>query len=306
MKGRSSLAEGSLRQLISPNDRGEFRKFWPRRRRNVLSGGELVLENHYVTGRSEFEAPGMTHHMLIIPLRAHTPMRFGWSAATFEGIFRTGDQILLPAGEPSHCRFDRIDDALVAHFQPEYLRRLLESEWGVDPAKLSIGCDLWFQNSSLVDIGRMMRDALSLESGHRLLLESLGTAAGMLLLNSDRSLKGHRPHVERRGELPALSRVLDYMNCHFADDVGLAELAAVAGCSLQHFKRAFKVSTGIPPHRFLLSIRIKHSQALLVKNGLALAQIALECGFSSQSHFSSAFRRYTGVSPARWQRTALS
>ena len=141
----------------------------------------------------------MTHHMLIIPLRADTRMRFGWVDATFEGLFRTGDQILLPAGEPSHCRFDRIDDALVVHFLPEYLGGLLESEWEINSAKLAIGCDLWFQNSSLLGIGRMMRDALSLEFGHRLLLESLGTAAGMLLLNSSRSLRDHRPAFERTG-----------------------------------------------------------------------------------------------------------
>jgi AraC family transcriptional regulator len=272
-----------------------------------LSGGELVLENHCATGPSEFEAPGMTHHMLIIPLKANTRMCFGWVGATFEGMFQTGDQILLPAQQASHCRFDRIDDALVAHFTPGYLRRLLESEWQIDSRNLATDCDLWFQNPSLLSIGRVMRDTLSLEqSGHRLLLESLGTAAGMLLLDSCRSLTAHRPPVERWGKLPALKRVLDYMNCHLADNVGLAELAALAGCSLQHFKRAFKVSTGTPPHRFLLALRIKRAQALLAENNLALAQIALECGFSSQSHFTSAFHRHTGCSPARWRRATLS
>ena len=45
-----------IAKLIGPSDRGEFRQFWPRRSRDILSGGELVLENHYATGRSEFEA----------------------------------------------------------------------------------------------------------------------------------------------------------------------------------------------------------------------------------------------------------
>jgi hypothetical protein len=94
------MADASSQQFIGPNERGAFRKFWPRRSRDILSGGELVLENHYATGRSEFEAPGMTHHMLIIPLRANTRMRFGWVGATFEGPFRTGDQILPRPGSP--------------------------------------------------------------------------------------------------------------------------------------------------------------------------------------------------------------
>ena len=300
------MADASARHLIGPNDRGAFRKFWPRRSRDILSGGELVLENHTATGRSEFEAPGMTHHMLIIPLQANTRMRFGWAGSTFEGLFRAGDQILLPANEASHCYFDRIDDALVVHLQPDYLNRLFESEWDVAATKLDIGCDIWFQNPSLLWIGRMMRDALSSdEAGQRLLLESLGTAAGMMLLNSSRALKAYRLPVERPGELPAFSRVLDYMNCHLADNIGLAELAALAGCSLQHFKRAFRASAGMPPHRFLLALRIKRAQALLAENKLALAQIALECGFSNQPHFTTAFRRHTGFSPARWRRTTL-
>jgi AraC family transcriptional regulator len=273
----------------------------------MLSRGELVLENHRGTGHSEFEAPGMTHHMLIIPLRARTRMRFGWVGAKFDGLFQTGDQILLPAGEPSYCRFDRIDDALVVHFQPEYLNRLAEGEWDIDTARLALGGDLWFQNSSLLSIGRLMREALTSErSGNRLLLESLGSAAGMLLLNSSRSLEGHRSIAERRGGLPALPLVVDYMNCHLADNIGLAELAALAGCSLQHFKRAFRVSTGKPPHRFLLKLRIERAQVLLVQNNLRLAQIALECGFSSQPHFTSVFREHTGLSPARWRRATLS
>jgi AraC family transcriptional regulator len=300
------MADVSARELIGPSDRGEFRQFWPRRSRDILSDGELVLENHYATGRSEFEAPGMTHHMLIIPLTAQARMRFGWADAKFEGIFRTGDQILLPANEASHCVFDRIEDALVIHFRPEYFSRLLESEWGTDPARLAIGCDLWFQDASLLSIGRVMRDTLNLdEPGQRLLLESLGAAAGMLLINSSRSLKGRSPTFKNPTKLNALPRVLDYMQCHLAENIGLAELAMLAECSLQHFKRGFKASTGTPPHRYLLALRIKRAQALLAANKLALAQIALECGFSSQPHFTSAFHRYTGFSPARWRRIAL-
>ena len=300
------MAHASSRQLISPSDRGEFRQFWPRRSRDILNGGELVLENHYATGRSEFEAPGMTHHMLIIPLMAQTRMRFGWADNTFEGVFRTGDQILLPANEASHCFFERIEDALVIHFRPEYLSRLFESEWGLDPSRLAIGRDLWFQNTSLLSIGRVMRDTLSLgEPGQRLLLESLGASAAMLLINSNRSGKERSRSYYNSAGLQALPRVLDYMESHLAENIGLAELATVAACSLQHFKRGFKNSTGTPPHRYLLELWIKRAQALLATEKLPLAEVALECGFSSQPHFTSTFRQYTGFSPARWRRIAL-
>lgn len=85
-------------------------------------------------------------------------------------------------------------------------------------------------------------------------------------------------------------------------DVSLAELAKACQLSVTHFVRAFHRSVGMSPHQWLMSRRIHKAKALLLDSHRALAQIALECGFSSQSHFTAAFARGTGNSPGRWRR----
>jgi AraC-like DNA-binding protein len=87
-------------------------------------------------------------------------------------------------------------------------------------------------------------------------------------------------------------------------DVSLSELALECGVSVTHFVRGFRRSTGTSPHQWLQGRRIGKAKALLSGSDLSLVEIALACGFSSQSHFSTAFKSSTGTSPGRWRRSS--
>ena len=82
----------------------------------------------------------------------------------------------------------------------------------------------------------------------------------------------------------------------------MADVAAECRLSRGHFTRAFKHSTGQTPHAWLTAYRISQSKSLLDRSDLCLAEIALMCGFSDQSHFTRVFHRIVGVSPGRWRR----
>jgi AraC family transcriptional regulator len=98
-----------------------------------------------------------------------------------------------------------------------------------------------------------------------------------------------------------LHRVCDHLEAHLADDVGLSTLANLVGLSPKHFARAFKQSTGIPPHQWLIARRIERASSLLRETEHTLAQVALNCGFADQSHFTATFRRVQGSSPGRFR-----
>jgi AraC-like DNA-binding protein len=89
-----------------------------------------------------------------------------------------------------------------------------------------------------------------------------------------------------------------------ASNPSLAELARACGLSRGHFTRAFKITTGLSPHQWLLRHRIEKARDMLVRTELPLAQIALRCGFADQSHLTRVFGMAVGDSPAAWRRRA--
>jgi len=135
-------------------------------------------------------------------------------------------------------------------------------------------------------------------------LEMEGRA--LLLVDSLLSLHGHSAERDVRpaAGLPTrqLSRVCDFLTEHFSEDIGLEDLAKLTGLTSKHVARAFRQSTGMPPHQYLIGQRIEAAKRRLVNTRESLADIAVECGFADQSHFTAAFRKAVGYPPGTWRR----
>jgi AraC-like DNA-binding protein len=101
-------------------------------------------------------------------------------------------------------------------------------------------------------------------------------------------------------ERSAVRRARDYLTEHYATDLGLEELAAVAGLSRAHLIRAFRKEFHITPHAFLTDIRIRAARRRLQAGELP-AEVALECGFADQAHFTRHFKARTGLTPGQYR-----
>ncbi len=86
----------------------------------------------------------------------------------------------------------------------------------------------------------------------------------------------------------------------------IAELATAVRLSPSHFARAFKRSVGCSPHHYMLTRRIECAKERMRTTDTPLAQIAVECGFSDQSHFTRCFKRCEGETPTAWHRRVAS
>jgi transcriptional regulator GlxA family with amidase domain len=98
-----------------------------------------------------------------------------------------------------------------------------------------------------------------------------------------------------------LKRVYEYVEAHLDERMPLASLAAAAGLSRMHFAAQFRAATGQCPHEFVWRRRILHAQALLSDTETPIVEIALCVGFQSQAHFTTLFKRVTGLTPKRWR-----
>ena len=96
------------------------------------------------------------------------------------------------------------------------------------------------------------------------------------------------------------------MEAHADAEIGLAQLATVAGLSPSHFSRAFSASTGEPPHRYLMRRRVERAQELLGDTSMSITEIAHASGFSSSQHMATVFQRMASVTPSQYRRERLS
>ena len=105
--------------------------------------------------------------------------------------------------------------------------------------------------------------------------------------------------TNRGGLGPArANRICEYIDSHLQENIALEVLAGIAQLSVHHFAHAFRQSLGIPPHNYIVHRRIEHAQRLIRNTDLPLSEIALEAGFTDQSHLARHFRTITGVSPS--------
>jgi AraC-like DNA-binding protein len=103
-----------------------------------------------------------------------------------------------------------------------------------------------------------------------------------------------------------LRRACEMLAASLEGDLSLKAIAAECQLSISHFSRAFRQSTGHPPHRWLLRHRIDIAKSLMEDRRQPLSQIALATGFVDQSHFTRAFAGQVGISPGAWRRNVLS
>jgi len=108
-----------------------------------------------------------------------------------------------------------------------------------------------------------------------------------------------QPQLNVKGGLSVRSarKVQDFLEENFTRKLTLAEMAAVCGLSSYHFVRAFSRTFGMPPHQYVLDLRLDFAERLLADKRLTIADIAHLSGFSSQSHFTTVMKKYRHVTP---------
>jgi len=106
-----------------------------------------------------------------------------------------------------------------------------------------------------------------------------------------------------RGGLPprVLRRIREYIDNNIDQRISVELLAGLAKLSVCYFVRAFKQSTGITPHDYLIRQRVEKTKQLLSGTDMPLSEIALTVGFADQSHFARRFRQHVGMSPRHYR-----
>jgi AraC-like DNA-binding protein len=99
-----------------------------------------------------------------------------------------------------------------------------------------------------------------------------------------------------------LRRAQQMLLASIESNLPLRHVSEACRLSVSHFARAFKISTGLSPLKWLIALRVDLSRRALMASDISLVDVAAMYGFSDQSHFSRVFRRAVGRSPGAWRR----
>ncbi len=103
-----------------------------------------------------------------------------------------------------------------------------------------------------------------------------------------------------------LRRVQEHIDSRLAERITVDELAAVAGLSRGYFSRAFQAATGESPHQFVLARRLVGARQRLDAGADDLAMLAIQTGFSSHAHLTTAFGNAFGLPPQAYRRRRVA
>ncbi len=191
--------------------------------------------------------------------------------------------------------------AFILSIPPAHLQSIASSE-GLTPAGASQACPMFHDAVIRASLMRLVAAERGCTIAHDLGAE---VAARCLVLRLTELMYGRTP--DWRGDASTfdhrtMGKLVDYIDAHLQHFTPLADLASQCEMSPSHFAKKFRLSAGLSLQRFVNRRRLTASMALLESGSTALSQVALDLGFSSQSHFTRMFSSLTGVTPANYRR----
>lgn len=272
---------------------------------NIVSGLDPSSGGiaHWKHGALHDVVQPMADHVIMTYIDTMQPLerRTGRSVAT--GLARPGNVTIIPAGTSARWDISGAVDVVQLYLPQATIERVAAEADNRSPAEL-------LERTGHLDpiTSRLLTTAAEALDGNTTLDAMFRQQLTDLLATRLLAAHAGMPVAPQpvSGGLPSriLRRALERLRSESDADVSLAALAADAGLSRFHFCRAFKESTGMPPHVWLRQYRLEQAKAMLRDPSMSVIAVAVALGYASQTAFAAAFKKLTGVSPSEFRRMA--
>ena len=266
------------------------------------TGWQNVRAVHFRHSAKEVMIPASDDHCMVLNLGAPCFAYVHPGKRRFEGEIRSGEVAIIPAGSTWTCSSDtaELPAMLLLYLRPLFVRSAVRE---VNFAHNEIGLtpQIGFRDKHICHVAMSLLHELNEANVvGRLYADSLATGLAIQLVRRYSSLKD--VHIGHGGMAPhKLRRAIALIDHHLSDEeegrVALRAVALDVHMSYFHFSRAFKQSMGMTATNYIAERRIERAKKMLEETELPISEIALRSGFSSQSHFTTAFRRLAGATP---------
>lgn len=203
----------------------------------------------------------------------------------------------LPYGFRSHST--KIMEWIQCYLEPAFLAQIAYES--VNPDRVELLLTMKKPDPLIAQIALVLKSSLEVDGvGSSFYADSMATALSAHLIRHYSTHNHHFREHEDGLSKQKLRQATEYIQAHLDEDISLSEIASELGMSQYYFCHLFKRSTGISPHQYLIQQRVERAKDLLKRSQLTITAIALECGFSNQSHFAKYFRKHTGMNPKKF------
>ncbi|MEO1005757.1 MAG: AraC family transcriptional regulator [Cyanobacteria bacterium J06638_38] len=267
-------------------------------------GWESIVVEEFQNPSGSSETSYESDHIVCLSL-ATRPNRI-WQATSdrsYMGVYTKGDLTILPAELTSSYRAYGEDHHLQIAIPPQFLKQIATETISTDPDRLELITEFCVRNPKIEQLAMMLRTELHQgnSSVGQLYVESLANALTVNLLRDYSATKLQIATYPGGLSDRQILQVTDHIKDRLTESIKIKDLAKFLGISQFHFSRLFKKSTGIAPHQYVMQQRIELAKQLLEKSDIPIADIALNCGFNSQSHLGRYFRAITGMTPRAYR-----
>src|SRR6202140_3631905 len=199
-----------------------------------------------------------------------------------EGWSDPGTINLTPPGVEGTWEASASPRSAVVVIRSQFVSRAIEEYWGADSSRLEIEKQFLIRDPVIEAITvNLAREAAGGSPAGRLYAESGCEFLAHHLIYRYSNLSPTPPRSMGGLSSRRLKLVLEYIEDTLCQPIKLRDLAALIGISARHFERAFRQSTGSPPHAYVMDRRLHKARDLLINRPeLPIEQIALRSGFS--------------------------
>ena len=219
-----------------------------------------------------------------------------------------GSLRIVPGGSKLELTLETTSTTVHLYVRRQVVEEVADDMVDGDPRLLDLQPGIKLQDAPLSSLLEAAEAAMLAGYEQSLYTDCLSRAVAARLIQSHSHGKLKRFVAGSAGR-PVSREVfaaIDYMESHIDENVGLADLARACNRSPSHLSRLFGLQVGIPPHRYLMDMRINRARHLLEKTNITIAEIAVMCGFTHQEHLTRLFRRYYEATPGAYRRTVKS
>ncbi|WP_088243956.1 helix-turn-helix domain-containing protein [Calothrix rhizosoleniae] len=219
----------------------------------------------------------------------------------WSGEARLGDAVIIPAMVGYGVEWDTELETLTLVLEPPDLATAIDE--AQDPAQVEIIPQFSQPDPLLYQLGLGLKGLLENgEQGSRLYADTL-THTLMVHIMQHYTTRTTKPKTYKDGlPMVKLQLVLDYIQAHLDQDLGLKELANLLQLSPHYFSHLFKQSVGIAPHQYVVQQRVQRAKQLLKQADMTIGEVAYAVGFANQAHLNRHFKRMTGITPGAFRR----